>query len=170
MLSNIKIGKIGVFIDEANVYHSQKTLGWQVDFIRLVKYLKQFGEVALLKFYTSYIEENRKQEERFVSLALAGYSICKKKLKFIRDKTGKIVKKGNLDIELALDAYRNKDSYSTIFLFSGDSDFAYLLDLLKAEGKLIYVFSTKEHISRDLINVADEYIDLRKTWNQIHKS
>ena len=46
-----------------------------------------------------------------------------KKVKFIKDKSGKFISKGNLDVELTIDAMHNKNSYDTFLLFSGDSDF-----------------------------------------------
>jgi len=79
----------------------------------------------------------------------------------IRVGKDKFVPKGNLDIELALDAYRLSDTYDCLLLFSGDSDFAYLIDLLKEKEKRVIVFSTRGHISRELLERA-KYIDLRK--------
>jgi len=67
---------------------------------------------------------------------------------------------------LALDAYRLKGSYNTLILFSGDSDFAYLIDLLKKDGKKIFVFSTRGHISKELL-IRSKYIDLRKLKEEI---
>lgn len=89
-----------------------------------------------------------------------------KEVKFIRTKDGKQIPKGNLDIELALDTFRFKDTYDTLLLFSGDSDFAYLLDLLKKHNKKTLVFSTRGHVSRELLERA-KYIDLQKLRNFI---
>lgn len=61
------------------------------------------------------------------------------------------MKKGNLDIELALDAYINKDQYDIFVLFSGDSDFMYLMNLLKICNKRIIVFSTRKQIAREVL-------------------
>lgn len=161
--------KAGVFIDEANIYHSQKTLGWKVDYLKLKIYLNSSIEVAILNFYTSFLEENIRQSERFKTLSANGFNVVKKLLKFIKDKNGQIVKKGNLDIELALDAYKQKDEYDTFVLFSGDSDFEYLLRLLKEENKKIIVFSTGGHIAKEVLNLASQYIDLKKIKNLIIK-
>ena len=79
--------------------------------------------------------------------------------------SGLIIKKGNLDIELALDAYIEKNNYNILVLFSGDSDFEYLLKILK--DKYIIIVSTRKHISKELLNVSDEYIDLKKLTDNI---
>jgi len=87
-------------------------------------------------------------------------------VKFIKIDGGKLLPKGNLDVELALDAFRLADDYDTLLLFSGDSDFGYLLDLLKHKGKKVLVVSTRGHISKELLERA-KYIDLRKLKEEI---
>ena len=84
-----------------------------------------------------------------------------KEVKVIKTREGILVRKGNLDIELALDAYISAKNYDTLVLFSGDSDFAYLVDLLKEIGKKVIVVSAKGHISQELIDRA-KYIKLNK--------
>jgi uncharacterized LabA/DUF88 family protein len=53
-------------------------------------------------------------------------------------------------------------------LFSGDSDFAPLLRHIKQYRKNSLVFSTKGHISKDLLNIA-KFIDLKKLKPYIQK-
>jgi len=84
---------LGVFIDEANIYHSQKTLGWKVDYLKLKKYLSRIGQIKVLHFYTSYQQENSSQNKRFETLEQNGYEVIKKKLKFIKTKNYQYVKK-----------------------------------------------------------------------------
>lgn len=57
--------------------------------------------------------------------------------------------------------YDTSDSYETAILISGDSDFAPLIDKMKQKGKKILVISTKNHISKELIERA-KFIDLKK--------
>lgn len=159
--------KLGIFIDEANVYHSQKTLGWQVDYLKLKKYFEEHGEITVLNFYTSFLNKNGPQNKRFEILSRNGFKIIKKRLKFIKSKHGQFIKKGNLDIELAVDAYRLRETYDIFVLFSGDSDFEYLLKLLKKDHKIIWVISTGGHISQENIKVANKYTDLKKIKNFI---
>ncbi len=159
--------KVAVFIDEANIYHSQKTLGWKVNYRTLLDFFKQYTNLVSIAMYTSFVSENIVQTERLKMLAVYGYEIYTKHIKFIRNFDGTYTKKGNLDIELALDAYRYRKDYDLAVLFSGDSDFAYLLNLLKLESKKIVVISTRKHISKELLDCADEYIDLKRLENWI---
>ena len=75
-------------------------------------------------------------------------------------------RKGDLDAELIIDALKNIDNFDTCILMSGDSDFASLVDELKAKDKWVIVISSKHHISRELIERA-KYINLKKLKNQI---
>jgi len=154
--------RVALFIDEANVYHSQKTLGWKINYFKMRDYFSTKINLVCINFYTSFVKENFEQQRRFKKLYEAGYTICSKRLKFIKDRSGQTIKKGNLDIELALDAYKLRNSYETIILFSGDSDFAYLLKLLKEEYKTIIIFSTGGHVSKEILASADFYCDLKK--------
>jgi uncharacterized LabA/DUF88 family protein len=167
MLENFNFGRFGIFIDEANIYHSQKTLGWKVDYLKLKKYFANLAQISILNFYTSFLEENVNQFQRFQILSDNNFNVVKKNLKFIKSKNGPFIKKGNLDIELALDAYRQKDEYETFVLFSGDSDFEYLLKLLKENKKRTIVISTRKHISKELLAKADYYLDLKKVTEEI---
>ena len=92
--------------------------------------------------------------------------VAGKAVKFIKISADKKIPKGNLDVELALDAFRLADNYQTLILCSGDSDFAYLIDLLKAKGKRVIVVSTRGHVARELLERA-KYFDLRKLKNYI---
>ena len=162
MNKDIFSGKLGIFIDESNVYHSQKTLGWKIDYLKLKKYFDDISTLKVLNLYTSYLDKNILQKERFKKLEKNGYKVVKKQLKFIKNKEGGFIKKGNLDIELAIDAYRLRKEYNILVLFSGDSDFEYLLRLLKRDNIKIIVVSTGGHVSRELLKISDEYIDLKK--------
>ena len=46
-------------------------------------------------------------------------------------------------------------------LFTGDSDFLALVNYLKNNNKKIYIFSSKDNISRELKTGGNGYFDLR---------
>ena len=161
-------GRVAIFVDAANVLYAQRTLGWQIDYRRLLEYFRRECTVNGIYYYTGKINASEKQNGFLAKLALYGYSVLSKEVKFIRLENGKLLPKGNLDIELALDAYRFHENYETLILCSGDSDFAYLLDLLKAKGKWVLVMSTRGHISKELLDRA-KYIDFRKLKGEIKR-
>ena len=61
------------------------------------------------------------------------------------------------------------EEFKTLVLFSGDSDFDYLIKILKSRGKRVVVISTKYHISKELIESGDKYIDLKKLRGKIER-
>ena len=161
MISKFIDGKVAVFIDASNILYSQKSLGWKIDYLKLKEYLQKECEVDSLNYYTGKVGVFEKQLRFIEKLEAIGYKVVSKEIKLIKLEGNKLLQKGNLDIELALDAFRMKDGYETLLLFSGDSDFSYLLDLLKALGKKTIVLSTRKHISIDLLKRA-KYVDLKK--------
>lgn len=154
-------GKVAVFLDAANILYSQKTLGFRVDYKKLKDYLSANMEIVGFYYYTGKVGKLEKQLKFISHLQGLGYQVVAKEVKFIKVGNNKEEPKGDLDVELALDAYRFSDKYGTLILCSGDSDFAYLVDLLKEKGKWVITFSTRGHISRELIE-RTKYIDLRK--------
>ncbi|NTW63480.1 MAG: NYN domain-containing protein, partial [Chlorobiaceae bacterium] len=86
----------------------------------------------------------RKQAAFTRVLTAHGYILTSKPVKKIVNKTtGEIIIKGNLDVELAVDALVGEMAYDTFILFSGDSDFLPLLRALKEKGKEVAVYSTE---------------------------
>lgn len=155
-------GKTAVFIDAANILYSQQTLGWEIDYKKLIEYFRQNTKLVVAFFYSGKISKNRKQEKFFRKMRSFGYNVKTKEVKWIKDRNNKVLKgKGNLDIELALDMSHLTHKYDTAVLLSGDSDFAPLLEFVKEHGKRTVVVSTKYHIAKELIAAADHYINLK---------
>ncbi len=158
--------KFAVFIDAANILYSQKDLGWRIDYQKLKSFFEEFGKCSGFYYYTGKVGNLEKQKRFLKKLKKLGYNVYAKEVKLIRLKNNQFISKGNLDIELALDAFRLRKTYNTLILMSGDSDFAYLLELIKKDNKNAIVISTRGHISRELI-VRAKYIDLPKFKNFI---
>lgn len=151
-----------VFIDAANVIYSQKTLGWQIDFLRLIKYFNGNYKLDRVYFYFAYLKNDQKQQGFFDKLKQWGYRIRTKEVKIIRQKDGTYIKKGNLDVELTIDAIKQMKYYSTAILMSGDSDFCALIKYLQQNGKKVIVISSKGHVARELIQACDKYTNFNK--------
>lgn len=161
-------GGASVFIDASNIYHSQKKLGWKIDFKKLKEYLEKNADLRGIYFYTAYDPDYVKQHKFIDFLEIIGYVVRKKKVKFIKDCD--LVEggfcKGNLDVELTIDAVHNRDKFESFVLFSGDSDFEALVKYMKAHQKRCIVVSTKGHVSIELINQA-KFIDLKKLKSEV---
>jgi hypothetical protein len=79
--------------------------------------------------------------------------------------------KGNMDIELAIDALELAPYIDHVVLFSGDGDFRSLVDALQRRGLRVTVVSTistqPPMIADELRRQADEFIDITQLVNVI---
>lgn len=167
MISKFIKGRVYVFIDAENVFYAQRTLGWRISYEGLMRYLKkECGENTKCFIYKGVDEFNTKQKKFLDMLDINGYIVRTKVVKKIKDRTGKVAWKSNLDMELAFEMDDTKDRYDTAILISGDSDFAVPVDRIKKAGKRIIVISTRGHISRELLERA-KFLDLRKIKEEI---
>lgn len=150
-IGNYLRGKTAVFIDAGNIYYSQKSLGWKVDYSKLKAFFENLCVIQGFYYYTGFIGELRKQTKFLRKLEKIGYTVKAKEVKRIIGKQGRVVLKANLDVELAVDIIAESVNFDTLVIFSGDSDFAYVLDILKGKGKQIVVVSSRNHVSKELV-------------------
>ena len=99
-------------------------------------------------------------------LKRSGFVVRTKPVKKIRIAHGVYQWKGDFDVELTMDMLDGISSYDTAILMSGDSDFAPVIDRIKAQGKRVLVMSVKGHISKELLDRA-KYINLKKLRKDI---
>ncbi len=117
--------KIALFIDGANLYATAKTLGFDIDYKRLLKEFQSRGTLLRAFYYTAIIEDQEYSSIRPLIdwLDYNGYTVVTKATKEFIDASGRRKVKGNMDIELAVDAMELAEHVDQIVLFSGDGDF-----------------------------------------------
>jgi len=168
MIGQFVKGKVYIFIDASNIYHSFKKLGWKIDFVKLLNYFKTQTEFGRIYFYTAYDPNHTKQRKFLDFLEMIGYTVRTKKVKFIKvsslERGG--FHKGNLDVELTIDAVHNRDDFQSFILFSGDSDFEALLKYMRGYKKNCIVVSTKGHVSIELLRQA-KFTDIKKLKDEL---
>src|SRR6202161_3000746 len=147
--------KIAVFIDGANLYATAKTLGFDIDYKRLLKEFQSRGTLVRAFYYTAIIEDQEYSSIRPLIdwLDYNGYTVVTKATKEFVDQTGRRKVKGNMDIELAVDAMELAPHIDQMVLFSGDGDFRSLVEAVQRRGVRVTVIST---ISTQPPMVADE--------------
>lgn len=166
MIGQFVKGRVFVFVDAANILYSQQTLCWRVDYEKLKKYFESECDLRTIYFYTGRVGENHKQNFFIQKLERMGYIVKTKEVKRIKVSKSSYEWKGNLDVELTIDVLGNISNFDTLILMSGDSDFAPLLDAVKAQYKRVLAMSTKGHVAKELLDRA-KYINLKKLKNQI---
>ena len=147
--------KIALFIDGANLYATAKSLGFDIDYKRLLREFQSRGNLLRAFYYTAIIEDQEYSSIRPLIdwLDYNGYSVVTKATKEFVDQTGRRKVKGNMDIELAVDAMELASNIDHMVLFSGDGDFRSLVEAVQRRGVRVTVVST---ISTQPPMVADE--------------
>lgn len=184
-LRKILVGRVSIFIDASNVFFINKKLRVSIDYSKVVQFFKAFDADAKCYFYSAFQEDYQKQLDYFEELAQAGIVVKKKPLKFIslpkakgkKKKTENQSKdsdeeqgfyKGNMDVELVIDAIRLMSQYDTFVLFSGDSDFYALLKYLEEHNKNVVVLSRHGFVAEELRTVG-HFIDIGDYLRRIPK-
>jgi len=154
---------------KANIFYTQKTLGWRISYEKLRDYFKNEcrDDLGKMFVYTAY-DSDRPQQKKFLDmLEINGYIVRTKEVKRIRVAKGIYEWKGDFDVELSMDVLDYLQEFSTAVLLSGDSDFAPVIERMKENNKKVIVMSSKHHISRELIRLSDKYINLKKLRDKI---
>jgi uncharacterized LabA/DUF88 family protein len=158
--------RIALFIDGANLYATSKTLGFDIDYRRLLKEYQTKGYLVRAFYYTALIEDQEYSSIRPLIdwLDYNGYAVVTKPVKEFVDAAGRRKIKGNMDIELAIDAMELAPFINHMVLFSGDGDFRSLVEAVQRKGVRVTVISTvatqPPMIADDLRRQADIFLDL----------
>ncbi len=168
--------RVALFIDGANLYAAAKLLGFDIDYRKLLRLFR--GRVQLVRalYYTAIADEQQYSSIRPLIdwLEYNGFSMVTKASKEFIDSAGRRRIKGNMDIELAVDAMRLADNLDHIVIFSGDGDFRSLVAALQQMGKRVSVVSTLQTqppmIADELRRQADQFLDLADLEKEIGRA
>ena len=155
-----------LFIDGANLYAATKALGADIDYRRLLKEFQSRDFLLRAFYYTAIVEDQEYSSIRPLIdwLDYNGFCVVTKPAKEFVDALGRRKVKGNMDIELAIDALELAPRIDHMVLFSGDGDFRSLVEAMQRRGVRVTVVSTIQTqpamIADDLRRQADEFIDL----------
>lgn len=158
--------KVLILIDGANLYFSSHKKNWNIDFKQILSWFKQNSTLTDATYYTAYNPEDAKQSDFLDQMQdQLGYRIYKKPVKIQSDET----RKGNLDVEITVDAMKAIFSYEVFVLVSGDGDFTYLLETLELLGKKVIVIGIGGFVSYELHKQADNFFffdRISKVWQK----
>jgi uncharacterized LabA/DUF88 family protein len=100
-----------------------------------------------------------------------GYTVVTKATKEFVDQTGRRKVKGNMDIELAVDAMEIAPHIDQMVLFSGDGDFRSLVEAVQRRGVRVVVVSTistqPPMVADELRRQADQFVDILELQSKI---
>ena len=176
-------GQFKVFIDASNVHisvrdnlyvtendipkefnqYDAKNLCWSVDYRKLNTYFQNIQGYSGINFYTPYFTGTPAVHFRNLLTQTLAFNVVEKPVKVYKDGA----RKANFDVEMAVDAVSGLDGYNTLVIFSGDSDFEYLVKYLKQQGKVVICISCRGSIAKELIQVVSKYYDIFAFKNEL---
>ncbi len=158
--------KIALFIDGANLYATAKALGFDIDYRRMLKEFEGRGYLIRAFYYTTLVENDEYSSIRPLVdwLDYNGYTVVTKAAREFTDAVGRRRIKGNMDIELTIDALNISSKVDQIYIMSGDGDFRRLVEELQRRGVRVSIVSTvvsqPPMVSDELRRQCDEFIDI----------
>ena len=168
--------KLAIFIDGSNLYGAAKSLGFDIDYRKLLKWGASRGRLLRAFYYTALFEDQEYSPIRPLIdwLDYNGYTMVTKPTKEFTDAMGRRKVKGNMDIELAIDVMEMADRVDHIMLFSGDGDFRRLVEAVQRKGVRVTVVSTIRSsppmVADELRRQADHFLELQELTNDIARA
>jgi uncharacterized LabA/DUF88 family protein len=165
--------KMALFIDGANLYATAKSLGFDIDYRRLLAEFQSRGYMLRAYYYTALAEDQEYSSIRPLIdwLDYNGYTVVTKPTKEFVDASGRRKIKGNMDIELAVHVMEMAEHIDHLVLFSGDGDFRSLVEAVQRKGRKVTVVSTlttqPPMIADELRRQADFFLDLASLQSKV---
>lgn len=168
--------RTSLFIDGANLYATARSLGFDIDYKRLLDLFAEECHLVRAFYYTALVEDQEYSPIRPLIdwLDYNGYTMVTKPTKQFHDAdTGRRKVKGNMDIELAIDMLEMSNYLDHVVLFSGDGDFRRLIEAVQRKAVRTTVVSTirtqPPMIADELRRAADTFIDLENLRDEIQR-
>jgi uncharacterized LabA/DUF88 family protein len=157
--------KLALFIDGANLHGTAKTLGFDIDYRRLLKEFESRGTLLRAFYYTTIIEGQESSIRPLIDwLEYNGYTVVSKPAKEFNDRDGRRRFKRSAAMELVVDAFALSKHIDHMVLFSGDGDLCSLVEAVQRRGVHVTVVSTTSVqppvIADELRRQADVFTDL----------
>lgn len=148
------------FIDGSNLHKGVSELGWELDYYRFRRWLKDKYNVTNAYLFIGFIP---KYKNLYTHLQEAGFILVYKQVTY--DGIGEV--KGNCDAALVLKAvsYFYERKYDEAILISSDGDYAELVEFLKEKDALRVVVSPSNKCSYLLRrqNIPLLYLDTQRS-------
>lgn len=172
--------KTYAFIDASNLFYGgEKSLGWKVDYKKLINYLKNkysvdrvlyFGGIEIGDFDYDYvgnetvdidtvieyltkfrIEKYTNKAKFYKRLKEFGYELFLKPVKIYKQLNGTEIRKANVDVDMTFHLMKERDNFSRVVILSGDGDFLPIFKYLKNEcDKELMILSISSRTAKEI--------------------
>lgn len=163
------VERAALVIDGPNFYYACKQLGFYVDWKRLMQHFSNGYPNTRAYYYTAVLEGAEDPLRPTLDwMDYHGFKVVTKPVKEIRTNE-EIRRKGNMDVEIAVDCVEMADRLDRLVLFSGDGDFRRLVEAVQKKGVHVTVVSSPGMIADELRREADAFIEVASIQHQIKR-
>jgi uncharacterized LabA/DUF88 family protein len=165
--------KIALFVDGSNLHSTARTLGFDIDYKRLLKEFQGRGTLLRAFYYTAISEDQEYTSIRPLIdwLDYNGFTVVTKPAKEFNDGEGRRKIKRNMGVELAVDVMQLAEHVDQLVLFSGDGDLRSVVEAVQRRGVHVTVVSTISSqppmIADELRRQADVFTDLAELQSKV---
>lgn len=156
--------KVKIYVDGSNTYHAQKKLGWVINWKKLVELISKDHEVLECLYYVGLKDGDDSMQGFLRYLGYIGFKVVTKPLKKIKISVADIqsgreeekwIFKANFDVEITADVLLGIDSVKKVIIFSGDSDFIYLANKIREQGRSVEFYTSKKTVAWEIKKKAN---------------
>jgi len=149
ILEKFKGKSVGIFVDEANLFYSQKSLGWHINWKNVLDFFNQYFNIKIAQYYMGTPLKKKAYEGNILiknRLEKDGFKVITKPLKkiYLDGHKRDFIYKCNFDVEITRDVIRNLNEIDLVLLASSDSDFIGLRNDVVSRRKG-FIFVCFEH-------------------------
>jgi uncharacterized LabA/DUF88 family protein len=156
--------KTAVFIDGTSLFLTAKSIGPDVDYRKLKKYLEEKYDCFRIMYYAAIPEGDAYSPVRPLVdwLSYNGYTISSKPLRETIDRDGNRHYKGSINVEMTVDMLALAPNVDHIMMFTGESDLRPAVEAVQKYCRVSVVSTIKNSsmIADNLRRQADVFIDL----------
>ncbi|NPA58741.1 MAG: NYN domain-containing protein [Aquificae bacterium] len=163
--------RVALFLDIQNLYYSARDVfNRKVNFEKVL--YKVLNDRILVRAIAYLVKLHGVDQSGFIAtLKHIGYQVREKEPKIFKrlDENGDLITtvKADWDMGMAMDAISLADKIDVAILASGDGDFTDLVRYLHTKGVKVEIAAFKQTAAKELIEVADEFIDLTSFGEEI---
>ena len=167
--------RVAVFIDGPNLYGAARSAGFDIDFKNFNALIRKEGRLVRSYYYTALADtDDFNSVKPLVDwLGYNGFSVVTKPLKEHTDNEGRKRVKGNMNVEMTVNALEIAANVDHMIFFSGDGELAPLIEAVQRKGVRVTVVSSKDGtqpmISDELRRQADNFIDVKTLETELRR-
>ncbi len=174
-------GKTLVLIDWANVFNWMRGSAGEIDPQQLYDYLRTYSNVDRICLFAGE-DDHPKSVEFLEECRKIGFEVISKKVKYVSTLVEKspfwdalkehvpekklqkmrnqpiLRRKCDFDVELSKELLLNLDEYHTYILFSGDGDYATVIEEIMKREKRVFIVSTERALGKEFREMMDKKV------------